>query len=57
MLQKGLNQDVQVFFRRLSCELLLARQTGFERQVDEAAANGREEAKERHGMSRDNDEG
>lgn len=48
VLQQGLNQDVQVFFWRLSSELLLARQTGFERQDDEAAAaNGREGVKER----------
>lgn len=32
VLQQGLNQDVQVFFRRLLGELLLTRQTGGERR-------------------------
>lgn len=38
VLQQGLNQNIQVYLWRLSGELLLARQTGFERQDDEAAA-------------------
>lgn len=40
VLQQGLNQDVQVLFRRLLGELLLTRQTGGERRGEAGRRGG-----------------